>query len=172
MHQLKWQNQIFFQSIDFKVLFFIIWLNFVVFTRNKFYLFDQWPFKFNLKSIELPVGQRIIQKMVQGTFFQDYSKVSTIGGLVHVFRSDLAIWKRLFWIIVMLAMLFVGIYWSVYVLLHWKSNPVLVTVESVGENFVLLMSFHGVFLKRWDLFRFTNKWSEISNYYHLSRGPF
>jgi hypothetical protein len=70
------------------------------------------------------------------TFFQDYSKVSTIGGMVHMFRPDLSFCKRLFWIITLLTMLSVGIYWSVAILEDWKSNPVLVTINSVGKKYI------------------------------------
>ncbi len=68
------------------------------------------------------------------TFIKDYSQVSTIGGLVHVFRQDFPLLKRLFWIIVIVFMVVVGIYWSEQIFVSWKENQVLVTIDSVGDN--------------------------------------
>jgi hypothetical protein len=68
------------------------------------------------------------------SFFLDYSQVTTIGGLVYVFRKDYSIFKRLFWIMVIISMVVVGIYWSEQIFVSWKENQVLVTIDSVGDD--------------------------------------
>ena len=66
-------------------------------------------------------------------FVIDYSKVSTIGGLVHVFREDYTVLKRLFWVFIIVAMVTIGVYWSGSIYVSWKDNQVLVTIDSVGK---------------------------------------
>lgn len=109
-------------------------------------------------------------KMLLETFFFEYSKVSTIGGLVHVFRHNLSVWKRLFWIFVLLVMLMVGIYWSVAVLNNWKKNQVLVTIKSVGEAFFLTKLISSSTILKSSFNRFGNKWDIFSISNHLCRG--
>ena len=105
------------------------------------------------------------------TFFQDYSKVSTIGGVVYIFRNDLKIWKRLFWLFVLILACTVGIYWSVTVLFNWKSDQVLVTVKSVGTlHYLIYFSFQGSIMN-WNVLRFVNNRGIVSNNHHLSWGP-
>ncbi len=72
--------------------------------------------------------------------FKGYSRVSTIAGLVHMFRSDLSLSKRLFWVAILFTTMVTGIYWSSTIYTNWKDNQVLFLIKTVGEQ--SLMSYN------------------------------
>ena len=61
---------------------------------------------------------------------QDYSEYSTIQGVIYLFQSNQTQCGRMFWLLVVIAMLILGTYWSVIAYNDWISNPVLTTVKT------------------------------------------
>jgi len=66
-------------------------------------------------------------------FLQDYSRVSTIGGLAYVFREDYSLKKKIFWTTIILWLVLLGIYWAVSIYLSWMDNQVLVSIKSASK---------------------------------------
>ena len=61
---------------------------------------------------------------------QDYSEYSTIQGLIYIFFSYQTIFGRIFWIVVVLLMLMLGLYWCIQAYQDWKDKPVLTTITT------------------------------------------
>ena len=61
---------------------------------------------------------------------RDYSEYSTIQGVIYLFQSNQTQCGRMFWLLVVIAMLILGTYWSVIAYNDWISNPVLTTVKT------------------------------------------
>ena len=61
---------------------------------------------------------------------RDYSEYSTIQGIIYLFQSNQTQCGRMFWLLVVIAMLILGTYWSVIAYNDWISNPVLTTVKT------------------------------------------
>ncbi len=69
---------------------------------------------------------------------KDYSRVSTIGGLSYLFRSDFSLWMKTFWFTVIVCMTALGVYWSSDTFNNWEQNQVQVVVKSAGKlTFIL-----------------------------------
>ena len=61
---------------------------------------------------------------------QEYSEHSTIQGLLYIFQTNQSQVGRIFWSLVIFAVIFLGAYWSVEAYSNWKANPVLTTVKT------------------------------------------
>lgn len=61
---------------------------------------------------------------------KDYSEYSTIQGVIYLFQSGQTQCGKLFWSLVVLAMLILGTYWSGTAYNDWVTNPVLTTVKT------------------------------------------
>ena len=68
--------------------------------------------------------------------FLDYTEFSTIQGLKYIFVSYQTIIGKLFWSMVVLLMLLLGLYWCNQSYQDWKDNPVqtMVTTTSFSIN--------------------------------------
>jgi len=68
--------------------------------------------------------------------FLDYTEFSTIQGLKYIFVSYQTIIGKLFWSMVVLLMLLLGLYWCNQSYQGWKDNPVqtMVTTTSFSIN--------------------------------------
>jgi hypothetical protein len=61
---------------------------------------------------------------------QEYSEYSTIQGVLYIFQINQSQVGRIFWSLIIFAMLLLGTYWSVLAYSDWQSNPVLTTVKT------------------------------------------
>ena len=61
---------------------------------------------------------------------QEYSEYSTIQGVLYIFQTNQTQVGRIFWSLVIFAMLLLGTYWSVVAYSDWQTNPVLTTVKT------------------------------------------
>jgi hypothetical protein len=61
---------------------------------------------------------------------KDYSEYSTIQGLIYIFFSYQTTFGRIFWIVVVLLMLMLGLYWCIQAYQDWKDKPVLTTITT------------------------------------------
>ena len=61
---------------------------------------------------------------------RDYSEYSTIQGIIYLFQSNQTQCGKMFWLLVVIAMLILGTYWSVTAYNDWILNPVLTTVKT------------------------------------------
>ncbi len=61
---------------------------------------------------------------------QEYSEYSTIQGVLYIFQTNQTQVGRIFWSLVIFAMLLLGTYWSVVAYSDWQNNPVLTTVKT------------------------------------------
>jgi len=64
----------------------------------------------------------------------DYSEYSTIQGLIYIFFSYQTLFGKIFWIIVILSMLALGLYWCIQAYLDWQKNPVLTTITTTAYS--------------------------------------
>ncbi len=64
----------------------------------------------------------------------DYSEYSTIQGFIYIFFSYQTLFGRIFWIIVILAMLILGLYWCIKAYLDWQEKPVLTTITTTAYS--------------------------------------
>ena len=63
---------------------------------------------------------------------QEYSEYSTIAGCLYIFMNDQRFAGRLFWTILIICMLALGLYWSLFLYNDWDDNPVTTTVTTTG----------------------------------------
>jgi hypothetical protein len=77
-------------------------------------------------SLEKPPSQG---KEMYNTF-KDYSEYSTIQGVVYIFQSNQTQFGKVFWSMVIIAMLALGTYWSVCAYQDWLDNPVMTTIKT------------------------------------------
>jgi hypothetical protein len=61
---------------------------------------------------------------------QEYSEYSTIQGVLYIFQTNQSQIGRIFWSLVIFAMLLLGTYWSVGAYSDWQATPVLTTVKT------------------------------------------
>ena len=61
---------------------------------------------------------------------QDYSEYSTIQGVIYIFQTNQTQLGKVFWSLVILAMLVLGTYWSVCAYQYWLNNPVMTTIKT------------------------------------------
>ncbi len=64
--------------------------------------------------------------------FQDYTEYSTIQGLIYIFTPQQTTIGRIFWSVVLILMLMLGIYWCQEAYIAWKNQPVLTTVKTTA----------------------------------------
>ena len=64
--------------------------------------------------------------------FLDYTEFSTIQGLIYIFISHQTIIGRIFWSVVIILMLMLGIYWCREAYNNWVNQPVLTTVTTTA----------------------------------------
>ena len=64
------------------------------------------------------------------SIFLDYTKVSTVQGLIYIFLSYQTTFGKAVWTIVLILMAFLGIYWCTQAYQNWKVNPVLTTIKT------------------------------------------
>jgi len=62
----------------------------------------------------------------------DYSEYSTIQGLVYIFQRRQTWFGRIFWIIIVLVMLSLGICTSIDAYNAWQQSPILTTLTSTA----------------------------------------
>ena len=77
-------------------------------------------------SLEKPPSQG---KEMYNTI-KDYSEYSTIQGVVYIFQSNQTQFGKVFWSMVIIAMLALGTYWSVCAYQDWLDNPVMTTIKT------------------------------------------
>jgi hypothetical protein len=77
-------------------------------------------------SLEKPPSQG---KEMYNTI-KDYSEYSTIQGVVYIFQSNQTQFGKVFWSLVIIAMLALGTYWSVCAYQDWLDNPVMTTIKT------------------------------------------
>ena len=65
---------------------------------------------------------------------KDYSEYSTIQGVIYLFQSSQTQCGKAFWMLVIVAMLILGTYWSVSAYSDWIDSPVLTTVKTTALN--------------------------------------
>ena len=61
---------------------------------------------------------------------QDYSEYSTIQGVIYIFQRNQTQIGKVFWSLVIIAMLALGTYWSVCAYQDWLDNPVMTTIKT------------------------------------------
>jgi len=61
---------------------------------------------------------------------QDYSEYSTIQGVIYIFQRNQTQIGKVFWSLVIIAMLGLGTYWSVCAYQDWLDNPVMTTIKT------------------------------------------
>jgi hypothetical protein len=61
---------------------------------------------------------------------QEYSEYSTIQGVLYIFKGNQTQVGRIFWSLVIFAMLLLGTYWSVAAYSNWQDNPIITTVKT------------------------------------------
>jgi hypothetical protein len=62
--------------------------------------------------------------------FKDYSEHSTIQGVIYIFQTNQTQVGKVFWSIVIIAMIILGTYWSICAYQDWKENPVVTTIKT------------------------------------------
>ena len=66
--------------------------------------------------------------------FLEYSEYSTIQGLIYIFFAYQTIVGKIFWTIVLLLMLALGLYWCIQAYLDWQDKPVLTTITTTAYS--------------------------------------
>jgi hypothetical protein len=61
---------------------------------------------------------------------KDYSEYSTIQGVIYIFQTNQTQIGKVFWSMVIIAMLALGTYWSVCAYQDWLNNPVITTIKT------------------------------------------
>jgi len=64
--------------------------------------------------------------------FQDYTEYSTIQGLIYVFFPYQTRLGKIFWSLVLVVMVGLGIYWCTTAYMAWITQPVLTTVTTTA----------------------------------------
>jgi hypothetical protein len=64
------------------------------------------------------------------SIFLDYTKYSTVQGLVYIFLSYQSTFGKVFWSIVLILMSFLGIYWCTQAYKNWIDSPVLTSIKT------------------------------------------
>jgi hypothetical protein len=77
-------------------------------------------------SLEKPPSQG---KEMYSTI-KDYSEYSTIQGVIYIFQTNQTQIGKVFWSMVIIAMLALGTYWSVCAYQDWLNNPVMTTIKT------------------------------------------
>ena len=57
-----------------------------------------------------------------------------VQGLIYIFFSYQTLFGKVFWILVVLLMLILGLYWCVLAYINWQNKPVLTTVSTTAYN--------------------------------------
>ena len=65
---------------------------------------------------------------------KDYSEYSSIQGLVYLFFPYQTQFGKLFWTLVILLMLALGLYWCTTAYMNWINNPVLTTITTTAYS--------------------------------------
>ena len=68
------------------------------------------------------------------TIIQEFTEHSTIQGIDSIFASRQTRSSRIFWSVIVLSMLSLGINWSAKMYTDWNSNPVLTTITTTGRS--------------------------------------
>jgi hypothetical protein len=63
---------------------------------------------------------------------KSFTSQSTIAGLYHVFLNDETLLGKIFWLLSIVVLAFLGVFVSVQNYLDWKNEPVVTTVASTG----------------------------------------
>ena len=63
---------------------------------------------------------------------KEYSEYSTIQGVVYIFQRNQTQFGKVFWSMVIIAMLTLGMYWSVSAYQDWQDNPVMTTIKTAA----------------------------------------
>ena len=61
---------------------------------------------------------------------KNYSEISTVQGIVHIFAPNQSLVGRFFWTSVVILMLMLGTYWSIEAYNEWEESPVLTTLTT------------------------------------------
>ena len=57
-----------------------------------------------------------------------------VQGLIYIFFSYQTLFGKVFWILVVLLMLILGLYWCVLAYINWQNKPVLTTITTTAYN--------------------------------------
>jgi len=66
------------------------------------------------------------------TLFLEYTQYSTIAGLHYAFQAKQLLFGRLFWIIAIGILTFLGFWFSAQSYNQWEEKPVMTTISSTG----------------------------------------
>lgn len=77
--------------------------------------------------------EKISEYDVLKKMFQDYAKISTVGGLVYLSLDDQHVLKKLFWGSVTSFFIALSFIWSYSFYNNWANSPVLTTVKLPGK---------------------------------------
>ena len=65
---------------------------------------------------------------------KEYSEYSTIQGLIYLFFPYQTKLGKIFWTLVILLMLALGLYWCITAYMNWTNNPVLTTITTTAYS--------------------------------------
>ena len=66
------------------------------------------------------------------TFWQEYASISTVAGLHFIFEPKFNQWQKCVWAIVLFMLVILSLYWSVWIYVDWRLNPVQTTVVTAA----------------------------------------
>jgi hypothetical protein len=65
---------------------------------------------------------------------QDFSDYASIQGIVYIFFSYQTVVGRIFWMLVIILMLSLGIYWIMEAYTSWQDKPVLTSITTTAYS--------------------------------------
>lgn len=65
---------------------------------------------------------------------EDYADYSTIQGIIYIFFIYQTIFGKVFWILVIILMLILGLYWCIEAYNDWEDKPVLTTITTTAYS--------------------------------------
>jgi len=93
--------------------------------------------------------EKISEYDVLKKMFQDYAKISTVGGLVYLSLDDQHVLKKLFWGSVTSFFIALSFIWSYSFYNNWANSPVLTTIKSPGKFLNIFHQFFQISYKIW-----------------------
>ena len=72
---------------------------------------------------------------------QDFSDYASIQGIIYIFFSYQTIFGKMFWFLVIVAMLCLGIYWIVQAYVSWQDKPVLTSITTTAYSVKQVATF-------------------------------
>ena len=126
----------------------VTWANSIIALLTSFFLKvkNKWRIDKNPKNtfddnvsedVKIPSLEEIADNGLRtdlSNMVHEYSEYSTVAGILYIFMPDQNVAGKMFWILVILFMLGLSTYWSIWLYNDWEDSPVITSATTTGKQ--------------------------------------